>query len=80
MTYVEAYKSTRDWKRRAYLIATFHNVQLFHNKNWRLTDSARYFQISIGAISEFLTLNEKWDLIKHCHSKNSALKKVKNEI
>ncbi len=77
MTFNQAFHTTDDWKHRAYLIATFHNMQLYYNKDWKLINSANYFEISIGSISEFLTINAHWDEIKNCQSKNAALKRIK---
>lgn len=78
MTFHDAYRNTTDWKRRTYLVSMYHNSRLAHSKEWRLTDTAQYFQASIGAISEALNLNEHWDEIKDCKSRNQALEKIKN--
>jgi hypothetical protein len=79
MTFQEAYLRTDDWKRKVYIISMYHNSRRHHNKEWKLTDTASYFTTSVGTISEALTLNEHWDLVKNCKSKNEALKKLKYE-
>lgn len=79
MTFQEAYFSSTDWKRKVYLVYMYHYTRLSHNKDWRLTDTADYFTTSISTISEALTLNENWELIKNCKSQNEALKKLRKE-
>ena len=77
MTYRESYKLEKDWKRRVALIATFHGARCLQSKTWKLTDSAKYFGISIGLISESLNLSKHWDQIESCKSRSEALRKVK---
>jgi hypothetical protein len=77
LTYRESYVHEKDWKRRVALIATFHGARLAKDKNWKLTDSAKYFGLSIGLISESLNLSKHWDLIESCNSRSEALRRIK---
>lgn len=77
MTCKEAFHKTSDWKRRINLISYFHHARLAKNKNWKLTDSAKYFGCSIGLISESLNLSKHFDRVKQCHSRSEALRKMK---
>jgi hypothetical protein len=78
LTYRESYIVAKDWKRRVALIATFHGARLAKNKDWKLTDSAKYFGLSIGLISESLNLSKHWDQIENCQSRSEALRKIKS--
>jgi hypothetical protein len=78
MTFREAYKNSSDWKRRINLISLYHYTRVHKSKDWKLTDSANYFGVSIGLISESLNLCKNWDVIRECNSRNEALKKVKS--
>ena len=77
MTYRESYIIEKDWKRRIALIAMFHGARLIRNQNWKLTDSAKYFGLSLGLISESLHLSKHWDQIESCKSRSEALRKIK---
>jgi hypothetical protein len=77
MTFFNAYQEATDWKRRVNLISFYHYIMLSRNKNWKLTDSAHYFGLSMGLISESLNLSEHWELVKECKSRNEALKRIK---
>jgi len=78
LTYRESYSSEKSWKRRVALIATFHGARLMRNPNWKLTDSAKYFGLSLGLISESLNLSKHWDQIDSCKSRSEALRKIKS--
>lgn len=78
MTYRESYSSEKSWKRRVALIATFHGARLAKSKDWKLTDSAKYFGLSLGLISESLNLSKHWDEIDSCQSRSEALRKIKS--
>lgn len=79
MTFRESYSLAKSWQRRVTLISLYHNAKLSRNKEWKLTDSANYFNCSIGLISESLTLSQNWDKIKECKSRNSAMKALKHD-
>lgn len=79
MTYRESYIIAKDWKRRVAIIATFHGARLIKSPNWKLTDSAKYFGLSIGLISESLNLSKHWDIIDGCQSRSEALRRIKHE-
>jgi hypothetical protein len=78
MTFKDAYAQTEDWKKRVFLISMFHNARKYESRRWKLTDSAEYFDVSIGIISEALTLVEHWTSICDCSSRNQALMRLKN--
>lgn len=78
LTFRDSYILANDWKRRIILISLYHNSRLSKRKNWKLTDSAKYFGISLGLTSESLNLAENWELIKECQSRADALRRLKN--
>lgn len=78
MTYRESYINAKTWQKRVALIATFHGARLMRNPDWKLTDSAKYFGLSLGLISESLNLSKHWDQIESCQSRSEALRKIKS--
>ena len=73
MTFITAFRLATSWKRKVALVSLFHNARLSKNKHWKLINSANYFNVSIGLISENLKLSKNWDEIKECKSRNEAL-------
>lgn len=77
MKFKDALIEANTWQRRVALISFYHNMRLAKNRKWKLIDSAKYFKVSIGLISESLLLSENWDEIKECQSRNEALKRIR---
>lgn len=77
MTFKSAYEKASTWQRRITIISLYHNARKAKDKNWKLTDSANYFGLSIGLISESINLSEHWDVVKDCGSRNEALKRIR---
>lgn len=76
----EKYKKTSSWLLRARLIFVYHNYQMFkHEYKWSVRKTARYFDVSIGQVSESLKLVSNYDKIKDCKTRQEALEKVKYE-
>jgi len=78
MTFVEAYLKSSDWKRKIVLVSVFHKSRLSKDHRWTVRATAKYFKISVGLASENLRLSLEWDKINTCHSRNEALKVLKN--
>lgn len=77
MKFKQAFDEAKTWQRRVVLISFYHNAKRIKNKKWKLIDSASYFGVSIGQISESLSLASKYDDVKDCKSKNEALRRIK---
>lgn len=80
MTYRNAYKRANKWQQRVRIIAVYHTVRSLKKKSWRVRDTANYFQLSIGNVSENLYLAENWSKIREFTSRNKALKKLRKLI
>ena len=77
MTYREAYDSTRNWQRKANLISLFHHKRLLIGK-WTIKKTARYFQVSVGKVSEDIRLCLSMEMVKNCKRRSDALLVIKN--
>lgn len=77
MTYREKYKSTTDWKQKILVMEMFHLLMLSKHKNWHLENTAKYFGVSIGLVSENLSLAHVMDEVENCESRVKALKVLK---
>lgn len=78
MTFKEAFHKSNNWQRKIVLISLYHNRCLALNSDWNLSDTAKYFEISIALVSENLKLNSHYDEIKDCKSRNEAIIKLRN--
>jgi len=79
MTFHERYKVEKTWHGRAQIMEIFHLAQRFNNKEWRLQDTAQYFQASLGLVSENLRLADLMHTrpdILNCSSRQEALKRI----
>lgn len=56
MTYREQYNSHSKWQERVLVMNLFHCLQVAHQKKWGMKDTAEYFGVSIGLVSENLLL------------------------
>lgn len=58
----------------------YHNIKKYHKSTWRISDTAKYFNISIGQASENIQLCEAIKLDNHLEelSRNSALKSIRS--
>ena len=83
---IKQIKEEKRWSKKCYLILLYHTEQLTsHGKQrptkWRLEDTALELGLSLGFISESLTLAKA--MVSHklydCQSREEALKKLKNE-
>lgn len=77
MKYKEKFKLSHNWKEKIFLVSMFHSKQLLRTKNkWKVRDTANYFNVSIGLISENLMLAREIESIDDCKSRASALRKL----
>lgn len=79
MTFLEKYKKVQRWHEKAIIMEIFHLTMKGKGK-WTLTQTAEYFGVSIGLVSENLKLA---GAIHHNHqillinSREEALKKLR---
>lgn len=81
MTYREKYSSTRrkDWQLRVKIVYNYHihQVKKHGYGKWFIKHTANYFGLSIGLVSESLTLGRHLDKLKDCKNRADALIAVK---
>jgi hypothetical protein len=79
MTYKEQFEREKRWYKRVVILDFYHNSKLFHNKKWKVADTAKIFGISVGHCSESIMLcnaiKEQPELEKL--SRNQALKHIR---
>lgn len=78
MTFRDAFRKTGDWQRKVAILSLFHNARLLRNREWKLVDTAKYFKISLGHVSENLKLAIHQEEVKFCESRNKALQQLRD--
>jgi len=81
LTFRERYKKEIRWEAKASVIELFHLLSKERNKSWTIENTAKYFGVSSGLISEDLKLARAIhddQLILQCPSRQKALKKLNN--
>ena len=73
MTYRDAYKLAKQWHRKASIISAFHYKHMLLNKKWRIKDTAKYFDVSVGKVSEDIQLVLKMSSVRQCETRALAL-------
>jgi len=73
MTYKEAYKSVKDWKKKASLISMFHHKMCLKNDKWTMRATALYFGVSLGKVSEDIKIVLQMEKVKNCETRHDAL-------
>jgi hypothetical protein len=70
----DLFHNTKEWQRKVALISYLHNKMIYKTKGkWTLKDTAKYYEISVGLVSENLKLAEFMDKIKVCKNRKQAL-------
>lgn len=77
MTYKEKFHSSQDWKEKIFLVSQFHSRRCIHTKTWKVKQTAQYFGVSVGLVSENLNLARVFDLLGECSSRAQAIKQMK---
>jgi hypothetical protein len=83
MTFLERYDNESTWHGKASIMEIYHLAMCHRMKlliiNWTLTDTSKYFGVSVGLVSENLRIaqeiNNNPDILK-CESRQSALKRI----
>lgn len=56
MDYQTEYANAKEWHRKASIMSLYHTFQCLQDKTWTLRDTAVFFGVSIGLVSENLKL------------------------
>jgi hypothetical protein len=79
MTFKEKYNSLKRWQSRIAIMNFYHQIKCAQNDKWSIRQTAKYFQCSIGLVSENLQLAKRYDEIKLCVNRKEALLLMRNK-
>lgn len=71
------YDGEKRWYVKVLLMRVYHLQQKKDYSRWRIQDTARYFDVSIGLVSENLKLARYYSRIKSCPNREEALRKIR---
>lgn len=80
MTYREKYNQTTDWRRRIIIISLFHQIQLNTHSKWQLWRTAKYFNVSIGHVSEEVFIGKHLASVKSIGTRKDAFIELKKKF
>lgn len=81
MTYRERYHKCMLWYEKISIMSILHLSMCNQVKDWRIVDTAKYFGVSKGLVSENLKLSKlmhKYPQLEKCYSRQNALRTSKN--
>jgi hypothetical protein len=73
MTYKEKYDQSDTWQEKAAIISQFHWYKSLKTDNWSMKKTAKYFDVSIGLVSENVTIIKNFDKVKHMEFRQQAI-------
>lgn len=83
MTFLERYTNETTWHGKSAIMEIYHLAMCCRMKtiviNWTITDTAKYFGVSVGLVSENLRLAQAihdTPKIIQCESRQSALRRL----
>ena len=77
MTYREKFNTCKSWKCKVQVLNLFHQYMCLRHKRWGMRQTAKYFNVSLGLVSENIELGNNWDRIKYIESRAKAIKYLK---
>lgn len=69
-----AYHESKTWQRKSRVIYLFHLKCVLKKDKWTYRDTAKYFGISLGMVSESILLIKCFEIVRDYKSRNAALK------
>ena len=79
VTFHERYQIEPTWHGRAIIMEIYHLAQTIRHKDWTIAKTAKFFEVSVGLVSENLRLANAIhinDKILKCESRQEALKRL----
>ena len=73
----EKYNTLKTWQDRALVMTLYHHLMIMKVKKWNERLTAKYFQISLGAVSTNLKLSKRMSEVRDCSTRKEALEKIK---
>jgi len=78
MTFKEKLSTITEWKDRVTLISFYHHTMIVRHKGkWSVRKTAKYFNLSVGGVSEAIQLAKRIDELNDCITKKEALLRIK---
>lgn len=77
MTYKQKYDSCKTWQEKCLIINLYHCLMVLEHDDWQMRQTAKYFNISLGLVSEDIKLAIHIELVKSCKYRKDALELVK---
>jgi hypothetical protein len=79
MKFSEKYSLSKTWLGKIKVIALYHHIKVYKNPNWKLANTARYFNVSISLVSENIMLGSNLDKIEKCKTRTAALHAIRKK-
>ena len=78
-TYKDKYKEAKTWRRKVIIMSLFHSVLRARKKNHSVRFLAKYFEVSVGLVSENLriTAASNYKRLIRCTTRKRALELLK---
>lgn len=67
----------RRWLEKCILILMFHAERQVRNYKWRVSDSADELRLSIGFVSQSLTIAKHKEQVKDCKTREEAIRMLR---
>jgi len=77
MSIKDEYEKSKQWNVKVLLMNVFHIQRKVEDKKWRIRDTANYFEVSMGLVSENLKLAKQIKVLKKCSNREEALRKIR---
>lgn len=69
----DRYHHSHSWRTRVRIIAFYHGAMMLKREQWNMRLTARYFNISLGAVSEAVLLANYLPIISKVKTRTKAL-------
>ena len=73
MTYKEKYQTSKSWQQKVQIVNLYYQFKSGHGRKWSMRNTATYFGISLGLVSEYVKLGLNMEKVKHFESRNKAM-------
>jgi hypothetical protein len=79
MKFREKYSQCKTWRSKARCIHLLHSIKSANDKEWIMSDTARFFDVSIATVSESIFIAEHMSLLSNAKSRAGALRILRSK-